>query len=92
MIETQADIMDLIGTAAFDGPTRILRDKADFAPAFWDQRTGLLGELAQKLTNYGLTLHLTGDFSAETDASRALHDYFVEAQRTGPITLETPIR
>ena len=91
MIRTHADLMDLIGSAAFGGGPRLMRDKADFAPAFWDLRSGLLGELTQKLTNYGLTLHLTGDFGAEAAGSRALHDFFVETQRTGPIKLETPI-
>jgi hypothetical protein len=92
MIETHADMMDLIGNAAYGDARRITRDKADFAPEYWDMRTGRLGELAQKLSNYGLTLHLTGDLSAEVTESRALHDYFVECQRTGPISLETPVR
>lgn len=92
MIRTHADLMDLIGNAAYGAEPRLVRDKTDFAPEFWHLRSGLLGELTQKLTNYGLTLHLTGDFSGEAAGSRALHDFFVETQRTGPVTLETPIR
>lgn len=95
MIVTARDIADLIGAAAFGGETDLIRDKADFDPDFWTLRSGLLGELAQKLVNYRLTLTLTGDFSAELAASRALRDFFRECAANGPIRLadrpQTPV-
>ena len=87
MIETKTDIMDLIGNAAFTEARDLVMDKDDFAPSFWDLKSGLPGELAQKLVNYGLTLRLTGDFSAETARSTAFRDFLRESQRTGPIYL-----
>ena len=42
MIATARDIADLIGAAAFGGTPDLIRDKAEFAPAFWDLRSGLL--------------------------------------------------
>ena len=89
MITTLAHINDLIGDAMGTGEP-LLRDKADFSPDFWSLRTGLLGELAQKLVNYQITLTLTGDFNPETAASRAFRDYVRELVRAGgPIRFET---
>lgn len=87
MIASPRDIADLVGNAAFSGDLALTRDRADFAPAFWDLRTGLLGELAQKLVNYGITLTLTGDFAADLAGSRALRDFFRESARSGPLRL-----
>ncbi|MBI1340063.1 DUF4180 domain-containing protein [bacterium] len=90
MIGTQSDIWNLIEDALSSGG-EIVRDKADFAPDVWNLRSGLLGELAQKLVNYRLSLTLTGDFSSETEASRALRDYVRELVGAGgPIRFATP--
>ena len=89
MIVTPRDIADLVGTAAFSGELALTRDRRDFAPAFWDLRSGLLGELAQKLVNYRVALTLTGDFRADLAASRALRDFFRENVAAGPIRLAT---
>lgn len=89
MIATHADIESLIGEALFQTRT-IARDKADFAPAFWDLSTGLLGELTQKLANYQMALELTGDFSEEMSASSAFRDCISEMrQRGGPIVFRS---
>ena len=89
MIETHRDIQDLIGDG-LSSAEAIRREKADFAPDFWDLRTGLLGELAQKLVNYRLSLILSGDFTPETTRSRAFRDYVRELIRAGgPIRFAT---
>lgn len=89
MISAQRDIQDLIGEGLSAGE-EIQRDKTEFAPEFWELRSGLLGELAQKLANYRLTLLLTGDFTPETTRSRAFRDYARELIRAGgPIRFAT---
>ena len=55
-LQTVADIPDLIG-ACFGADGLILAE-SDVSPAFFDLRTGLLGELFQKCTNYRLHLAL----------------------------------
>lgn len=82
MIASHAHVNDLIG-AALGAGGEAHRDKSDFSPDFWNLRTGLLGELAQKLANYRLTLTLTGDFNREIAASRAFRDYVRELLRAG---------
>lgn len=89
MIATSADIQDLVAEGLF-GDANLTRDKSAFSDAFWDLRTRLLGELAQKLVNYRITLTLTGDFSGEVETSSALRDFIRESQRSGPIRLATP--
>ena len=49
-IQNYDDIMDALG-ACFGAPG-ILFTENDLAPQFFDLRTGLLGELFQKFTNY----------------------------------------
>ncbi len=49
-IQSFENIMDALG-ACF-GVTGILFTEDDLAPEFFDLRTGLLGELFQKFTNY----------------------------------------
>ena len=89
MIRNQADIPDLISDA-LSNDDKATRDKSDFSSDFWDLRTGLLGELAQKLANYQLSLTLTGDFTPETARSRAFRDYVRELVRAGgPIRFAT---
>lgn len=51
-IRSTRDIMDAIG-ACF-GADGVLFVEGDLAPEFFDLRTGLAGELFQKLVNYGV--------------------------------------
>jgi hypothetical protein len=55
-IRTLEDVSDLIG-AAF-GADGLLLTEADLEPAFFDLRTGIAGELFQKVTNYRIRLAL----------------------------------
>jgi len=55
-IDSAADIQDALG-ASF-GAAGLLLTEADLAPAFFDLRTRLLGELMQKFVNYRVRLAL----------------------------------
>lgn len=55
-LRSAADIPDLIGAAY--GHDAVLLTADDLAPEFLDLKTGLLGELFQKVTNYRLPLAL----------------------------------
>lgn len=50
-----------------------------FAPAFYELRTRLAGEILQKYTNYHFRLGIVGDFAGET--SKALRDFIYECNR-----------
>jgi len=49
-IRSQADVTDAVGACV--GTDGLLLTEADLAPAFFDLRSGLAGELVQKLVNY----------------------------------------
>jgi len=51
-VQSATDIMNLIGDAY--GASGILLTESNLAPSFFDLKTGLAGELFQKLTNYRL--------------------------------------
>lgn len=55
-LRTAADIPALIGAAY--GADGVILHAGDLAPEFLDLRSGLLGELFQKVTNYRLPLAL----------------------------------
>lgn len=67
------DVMALIG-AAYGQPGVIVIPLDRLDPGYLDLRTGMMGELAQKLTNYGLRLALVGD-TAAAETSRAFRDF-----------------
>lgn len=55
-LHTAADLPELIGAAY--GHDAVLLTADDLAPEFFDLKTGLLGELFQKVTNYRFPLAL----------------------------------
>ena len=55
-VDSAADIQDAL--AASFGAAGLLLTEADLAPAFFDLRSGLLGELLQKFVNYRVRLAL----------------------------------
>lgn len=61
VIRTERDIIDLIGNASFSGADGIVLEVEQLDPAFYDLRSGLFGELGQKLANYRLSLTLVGE-------------------------------
>jgi len=49
--------------------------------SFFELRSGVLGEVAQKLVKYRLTLAVVGDVSNYVAASAAFRDFVVECRR-----------
>jgi hypothetical protein len=79
-IALPSDFLDLMadcttGTIVLDG------DALD--PAFFELRTGLAGEILQKVSNYRKRLAILGDFASTP--SKALRDFIYESNRTGQV-------
>lgn len=80
LITDAQSALDLIATVSYEtGSHRIILDKAAFAEAFFDLRTGLAGEVSQKCVNYHMRLAIVGDFSVYS--SKALRDYIYECNQ-----------
>lgn len=78
------DALDLIG-AAFSRADVVAVPVARLDGRFFTLRTGLAGEIMQKLTNYRVRLAVVGDISAHLAASAALRDLVRESNRGSQI-------
>ena len=74
-------VLDLVGDAFGQGADWVAVPVARLDPQFFRLRSGVAGEVVQKLTNYRLRLAVLGDVSAHTAASDALRDWVREADR-----------
>lgn len=80
-ISTRQGALDVIGDALGLGATMIAFPAIRLAPAFFDLRSGLAGEIAQVAVNYQQRLAVIGDISEHVDRSDALRDWVVECNR-----------
>jgi hypothetical protein len=74
---------DLIGEAYEADPDIIAVPTTRLAPGFFELRTGIAGEVFQKMEQYGRRLVVLGDIAAAITASRSLHDFVYETNRRG---------
>ncbi len=80
LIEDAGDFLDVIGTGASD----ILVLKRDhLTPGFFDLKTGILGEILQKVSNYRKRLIVLGDFGNLPPGPFA--DFIRESNRGGTV-------
>ncbi|MEE1737804.1 DUF4180 domain-containing protein [Streptomyces sp. BE147] len=75
------DALDHLVAPAFCRAEVVAVPAERFAPGFYDLRTGLAGEIFQKLANYRLQLAVVGDISDRLRASSALRDLVREVDR-----------
>jgi Domain of unknown function (DUF4180) len=80
-ISTADDASDLVGTAWSHQAAMIAVPVERLDPAFFKLRSGIAGEITQKLVNYRLRLAVVGDISATVAKSDALRDYVFESNR-----------
>src|SRR5688572_23893430 len=79
VLKSAADGLDLLGNMYYQGYDRLLLHQANIAPAFFDLRTGMAGEILQKFTNYRVRLAIVGDFAQP--ASNSLRDFIRESNQ-----------
>lgn len=80
-LETVRDFTDLIGDAMGED-TQLIGIPADrVGDDFYRLRTGLAGEVLQKLVNYHIRLAIIGDVSRWTAESNAFRDLVIELER-----------
>lgn len=78
LLASPQDMLDLIATLYYQqGCTRIVLQKQSITEDFFDLRSGVAGEMLQKVINYRASLAIVGDFSRYT--SKALRDFIYES-------------
>lgn len=80
-ISTPDDASDLVGSAWSHQANLIAVPVERLDPEFFSLRSGIAGEIAQKLVNYRLRLAVVGDISEQVAASDALRDFVWESNR-----------
>jgi hypothetical protein len=84
MIGNVQDTLDLIGDLGYNyGKCKAAIKKAAITENFFRLSSGVAGEIAQKVTQYGFRLAIVGDFSQYT--SKPLHDYIYESNKGGQL-------
>jgi hypothetical protein len=79
------DAIDLIAEALPQGVHMIVAPVARFDPSFFQLRSGLAGEVVQKIVNYRLKLAVVGDISQFVSESKAFADFVRESNRGGSV-------
>ena len=74
-------VLDLVGDALGRAAEWIALPVARLDPDFFSLRSGVAGDVVQKLTNYRLRLAVLGDIAPLTDVSTALRDWVREVNR-----------
>jgi hypothetical protein len=78
-ISTPDDASDLVGSAWSHNAQMIAVPVTRLDPEFFRLRSGIAGEITQKLVNYRLRLAVVGDITKQVKASGALRDYVWES-------------
>jgi hypothetical protein len=81
VLRTEADAVDVIGSALGTGVDVVAVPADLLAPEFFDLRSGLAGAIMQKFVNYHLVLAVVGDVTPHTARSNALRSLVHESNR-----------
>ena len=79
VINTIDDGTDLVGNAYYQGYEKLIINKENITPDFFDLKTKLAGEILQKFSNYRVRLVILGDFSKVE--SNSLQDFIRESNK-----------
>lgn len=78
-IKTVQDALNLIANADYQGARSVIIGADRFTEEFFDLKSGLAGEVLQKVSNYRFKLAIVGNFS--TYKSNALQAFIIECNR-----------
>ena len=78
VIKNERDALDLMVDPQLQGARKVIVDRKNIVPGFFDLSTRLAGEVLQKFVTYQVKLAIVGDFSA---ASPTLKDFIYETNR-----------
>jgi hypothetical protein len=83
LLNNVQDAVDLIGNCSYSGSNKIIVYQKNIAPAFFDLKTGIAGDILQKFSTYRSQLAIVGDFL--TVESKSLRAFMYESNKTGHI-------
>jgi hypothetical protein len=83
LISEVQDALDIMGECSFMGSNRIIVNKKNIIPGFFDLKTGIAGDILQKFSTYQVKLAIVGDFSSYN--SNSLNDFIFESNKHGRV-------
>jgi hypothetical protein len=86
VLKNSKDFLDLTGNVPSN---RIILYKHNLADDFFDLKSGIAGDILQKVSNYNLKLGIVGDFSLM--ASKSLGDFIYESNKNKQVVFKNTI-
>jgi hypothetical protein len=77
------DMVDLLGNISYNNCGTVVIYQKSLNPAFFDLKSGVAGEILQKVSNYRARLAIVGDFSK--NESKSLQDFIRESNKRGTV-------
>ncbi len=82
-IQNPQEALEILINCAYSGAEKIIIHADQLMPDFFDLKTGIAGEILQKVSTYQLRLAIVGDFSQYS--SKSLRDFIFESNKVGRI-------
>ena len=82
-IQTPQEALEILINCAYQGAEKIIIHADQLMPDFFDLKTGMAGEILQKVSTYQLHLAIVGDFSQY--GSKSLRDFIFESNKVGRV-------
>jgi hypothetical protein len=79
IIRNARDGIDLIGEMISRGLFKLILHERNVSPEFFELRTGIAGEVLQKMTNYKIRVCFVGEF--DQYSSKSLQSFIIESNR-----------
>jgi hypothetical protein len=79
IISEVQDFLEIMADIGFTGCNRMVIHEKNLHQDFFNLRTGLAGEILQKISNYRMKLAIIGDFT--NIKSKSLQDFIRESNR-----------
>ena len=83
IINQTQDALDLMANCTYQDAYKIIVHSHHLAPAFFDLKSGIAGDILQKFSTYNVQLAIVGNFT-EVE-SKSLRDFIRESNRYGRI-------
>lgn len=83
LIHNAQDALEILINCAYQGASKIILHASQLLPDFFDLKTGIAGEILQKVSTYQLQVAIVGDFSQYT--SKSLRDFIFESNKMGRV-------
>lgn len=83
LIQNPQDALEILINCAYQGASKIIIQASQLLPEFFDLKTGIAGEILQKVSTYQLQVAIVGDFSQYT--SKSLRDFIFESNKMGRV-------